>query len=921
MKHKLVCALAVAATALLGRADTETVVNSTEGGYYEWNVDKTFPNVNLAYVKGARAVFLSSFGSNPTRTFELDTIRDVTDTEPGFYYWTNDGATLTAQLQQKCDGYMRGFIFQAVQDGADVKVRVIARYYPAYDAYGVDFRTKGQTSDPWYTSYIPDQNTDSENNDTHSAAMALQDFQLIVSDEPQMEVDDQWDGAESGVAAGDILTFNGMENGVGTWSSTAENWLTADGAATRWVKGCIARFASSGTVAVSNFKNPAGIIVAEQADAVTFTGSDLRLTENAVIRYDINSTVRFENAVSGGVLAQTVRDAEDQVASLEETVYLSLEEARKILPEGLSLDNLGMLSFMVDSCWGSSRTRVMTNEAKEGSEGVYKWEYDEISKVATCQVRVQDSSGVCSCVKVQFEERDDGIYAQGLYAKAVVGWGGAYTDLTWYDQNYSNVFEVDYDMGPYRSDAKLIDKDDAIKNYHVRIYGFKAVTPDVLPTNMVTEIAADLSVSDSIVISNGVMKTVGEGTFAGGGDFAQPISIGPDATLGFGSTTLQKFSSAVTGLTASKGLVEFLEGCQIQLVGRSNIKVPLTIAGVVSFGTDNYNGYERFYGCPRAEVLAGGVLNVSAVYYNYGHSGAKVVCQPGGVVNYLTAAALGSYDDSLEVNGGEAHFAADYTTSLGSDTVGKKVTLNDGARFTGEMMTWAWNSAANALTVGGSEPSSVELAKIRFGQNGVTASASAKNMVEKIAVADVTGDEAVDFTVSSTFYLNSGTDWSDAAYCGIEKSGAGTMLLTAADSTLAGTLWAKEGTVAFGSAAGLTGMALCLQGGSVDFGTSVGTAWTTLALEATSSLAAERNARVTFDDSSAVEWADGAELLITGRWGAKAIRVGTSADALTATQLAAIKGVSSDGRTRPVTISTDGYLICPWGTGLTMVVR
>ena len=60
-----------------------------------------------------------------------------------------------------------------------------------------------------------------------------------------------------------------------------------------------------------------------------------------------------------------------------------------------------------------------------------------------------------------------------------------------------------------------------------------------------------------------------------------------------------------------------------------------------------------------------------------------------------------------------------------------------------------------------------------------------------------------------------------------------------------------------------------------------------------------------FDDSSELEWAEGATLNITGELGSRTIRVGTDDGGLSAAQLNAI---AYNGQKHCVTINANGYL-------------
>ncbi len=935
MLQKIACALVVLSAVLGARAETLTYVSPTVPGFFGFGEEnaKTYKGVNLAYVKSAVAKFITSFGGHDTKTFNLDAVRAATDDQPGFYYWENDGQTLTFQLQQKCDNYLRGILIQAVQSGEDVLVSVIGRYYPD-NVYGTDFRAKGQTTDAWYDCYVPDAKTATEDlpNNTQAAPMALEDLQLVVSDEFQIEVDEQWDGGDSGIVAGDELIWNGGASG--TWTGDSANWLTSDGAETRWVKGCIAKFSEDAIVAVDGFKNVAGIVFG--GETLVFKGEGtLVFNDDAGLEYESYACVRFENPVETGIFSQRISPS-----LVTPSVYLVVDEARKIFPAGTRLHDLGVLSFTVDVGWGGVSTRMLTNVAPAyGEEGVYEWEYDAVNKKATCQIRLKVNGGfgvIVHCTKVLFTETDDGIYAQALYAKTLNGDSSIQKDTWIYYGRFSQTMDVDFDLEEIDKNwnkdptkLKLKDGDETVESYDARIYGFVSSVAEASAPKAITEIAGAFSSSATgeLAVSNGVFRVVENSVVNEGAIFETPIFLGDKAVLEFSMMPQVTFNSQVEQIPGtSAGSVVFEKGSNLVLGGRKCIKPPVHIYGTATLPSSPLaNGYERFSGCLGVHIHEGGVLNVHDSHYGYGHTGAKIIAHPGGEVKYLSKQALGQSDESLTVAGGKAYFAVDYESDLGANTAVRKLEFTDGALVYGEMMTWAWNATANALTVGGSAPSSVELKKIRFGQQGQTASSSSQNMIEKISVADVTGDAEADFVVSSTFYLNPGTNWDEDEYCGIEKTGAGTMLLTGTNSLLAGSFKVKEGTVAFGTHASgepatLDGMALWMQGGTVDFGASEGSDFTELKLDEDSNFVAKKGSRVTFTDSSAIQWAEGKSLLISGDWTKRSFKIGENDRSLTSAQLAQIRCVRANGSKSAVRMSSDGYLMPPW-EGYSIILR
>ncbi len=884
-------------------AQTERYVLSEEGGYYELNVAKTFKNVDLDYVKGVFVTFMYSMGGYNTSTKVLTEVKKSADGS-GIYFYENDGTTLTFQPQQDSGyaGYMFGFLINAVQDGADVKVTLAGHYSPGASTFGTDFRKLTGNSGDFNTAAIPDS-------DTSGHDMALPDLQLIVSSELQVIPDTT-----------QVLTYNGIENGVGVWSVDAVNWLKENGEATAWIEGSDVRFVTDGTITIQGAKNVRHINM--NCESLVLTGDALTFAEETVLTYETAGNLRFENTVNAEILTQTTT-----LDSVVEKVYLKAGEEQKILPAGSSLENLGVFSFTVESNWWGLKKRQFSNACVVlPEEGIYDWQYDAANKTATFKIVVlldgYYNQGAATVLKVRLTEQDDGIYSEVLYVKSKTGWT---TDGVIY-----HAMDIDYDALEADDSANLIGPADELNNSKVRVYDFaSSVSGSSRKYVASTEIAGDLVINEkgSLTIS-GYFALVDDGTLNGGEIYGRPLALATDSLFRFASTTPQKFNPNTTKYENATGAYfEIAAGSDVTIpsVGEScTIKQPLRLYGTLTLGKDLYH-YFLSQESDYLTIYDGGILNANYGYAQYGHRDFKVTCHAGGRINYLTVRASGASDQYLTLKGGELYLAADYAEKLNEDTTNRKITLSDGAKIFGEMMTWAWQNTANEIFVQGTSPSFVTAEKLRFGQKGQTASESTKNMVEKISVTDVTGDEEADFIVSSTFYLNPETNWDADEYCGIEKTGAGTMLLTGTNSVLAGSLKVKEGTVAFGTHASgepatLDGMALWMQGGTVDFGASKGSDFTELKLDADSAFVAQKGARVTFADSSAVAWTEGAQLLISGDWTRRTFRVGTSDQSLTPEQLAQIRCVQPNGKTSAVRLSGDGYLLPPW-EGFSIILR
>ena len=136
---------------------------------------------------------------------------------------------------------------------------------------------------------------------------------------------------------------------------------------------------------------------------------------------------------------------------------------------------------------------------------------------------------------------------------------------------------------------------------------------------------------------------------------------------------------------------------------------------------------------------------------------------------------------------------------------------------------------------------------------------------------------------------------------GVWKQGAGTLELTADSTSCAtGVFKIEAGTVRFPEAA------------AGDFGA--------LVVLGDSEIEVARGARITFDASSDMAWTADKTLVFSGTMGKKSVRVGTSAAALTADQLAVVKFKTASGKLRAMTVDDEGYLVPP-AAGMSVYLR
>ncbi|MGN0845390.1 MAG: InlB B-repeat-containing protein [Kiritimatiellia bacterium] len=427
----------------------------------------------------------------------------------------------------------------------------------------------------------------------------------------------------------------------------------------------------------------------------------------------------------------------------------------------------------------------------------------------------------------------------------------------------------------------------------------------------VTEFAGNYAVAGAITVNAGTIAVVGEGTLFGGSlvasgsSCANPIIIGDEGTFLFDSAAAQTIATLLNATNEGSGYStikkcvtkgRFVVGPNARQVvfkcgseGLHRFYNGVDIYGTVTLADGTYHLFnENTFGMT---IQDGGVLNVGSGYDYYGHRDQIVTCLAGGTINYTKVQSMGTADNKATFDGGTGNFTADYSSS-NSDIAMASIFLKNGGSLTGTMMTWGWSRNTCTLTVDGTTPSAISLEKIRFGQAGVTA-ASNKKMQEILVVQDATGNADADLVVSSTLYKHATAVCGEGAepYFGIVKQGTGTVSFSGESPEYGASLTIEAGTVAFAPTA--------------VFGAS------TLIVNGDATIDVAMGAKLTFADSSAMAWTEGAKLSFTGDFGTRSVRIGTSADSLTGDQLASLQYVSSEGKTRPLGIDEEGYLLPP----------
>ena len=267
---------------------------------------------------------------------------------------------------------------------------------------------------------------------------------------------------------------------------------------------------------------------------------------------------------------------------------------------------------------------------------------------------------------------------------------------------------------------------------------------------------------------------------------------------------------------------------------------------------------------------------------------------------------------TVNVSGGSEVFMAGGNGDNGQDYgYLTRLTLTDGATVNGDEFRSGYEGdmAVSGITVAGTAAAVVNLPFSILRGNYSSALVGYDNLW-KLNVADVA--EGTDLYLNGAIanYVGSG-----GAFAGrpIEKTGAGTVRLGAANS-YAGSVSIVEGAILLGTNGAFNaGINLTLAGGTFDAGASTNVAGT-LSVISNSTIAVAEGSELSFGDSSAQDWGS-RRLTITGPSAARTLRFGTDGNGLTPQQVNRIRW---DGRR--VILDSDGYL-APHVYGMTYSVR
>jgi uncharacterized repeat protein (TIGR02543 family) len=683
------------------------------------------------------------------------------------------------------------------------------------------------------------------------------------------------------VAAGNLpvgaLIWGGDDGD--TWDEASFNWYTTESLTTVWRAGAIAVFPTSGAVRVSGPKNAGGFIVALNSD-VALSGDSVSLAAGAEAIFNSNGSLVHSNDVAcADGFVQRVRDAHD--IFVPGTTYAAEIDGNLTAESQLLFSNLSLADVeyiegkMTGNFGGATKTLTLSTASAATSDGG-AFHFANDGSVLTVQFQIKSYSSCRNCIKVRLEQVGNDIYGQIAYQKSA----------------YTNGNNPPPAIGDNWDDYTVNGYSQSICDLKVGI--LDKTIYDVLPTDFRVEVAGDFAFTGTLNVSNGVFAVTDDGTLSGGNSTGGIVTWN-DGTILFGSSATQTLVTDIQN--KGTGEVRLLRGSTLSLKDSGKtLAWRFLVAGDASV-----TGYRTLP--PDSDfttVLPGGSLALDkfSSYWGPAGGGAPLVVHTNGLLRLINENSIG-VSKPIYLEGGTLSNEVDKANVL------YKLYMNDGAKVSGTGFQVGFKSYYNNwsfIDVGGSLPSLIDADSLMVGYQ--YPAENNKPIGVKFIVADVTGDAQTDLLVTSPITERQGVTLFNEGFrenLGVWKQGAGTLEL-AADSTscATGVFKIEAGTVRFpGTASG-------------DFGA--------LVVLGDSEIEVARGARITFDASSDFVWTADKTLVFSGTMGRKSVRIGTSAAALTAEQLAAVKFRSASGRLRPMTIDGDGYLMAP-SKGVVISVR
>ena len=663
----------------------------------------------------------------------------------------------------------------------------------------------------------------------------------------------------------------------GTWNDTTANWYNMNKVTRPWSAGAVAVFPCAASVTVSDPKQVGGVLFATDG-AVVLSGDALTLPDGSSVTLNGKFAVLSNDVSSAGAVSFVCNDVDESLRSWNGA--LTFDDA--LLFPGASLADVSNLTLRMKGKFGGGRAVAnLTTDVDSNGNGIHFYSADGTQISGQAKVKTYGSyGGVWEVIKFVLTEEADGIHGHVEYVCGGTGNDG------W-------IADVDMDpvtARPNSGASALVtasEDDDAAWNaaptYAGALYAISYNDANITYVAPEVQLGGTMTCSAMTVGENLTMRLVGGGCLGANGTYSGDLTV--DGTLAFAGDNAQ----TIKGKRAGNGRYLVAEGGSVVFdCGSGGSWTDLAIAGNATV-----NGYWTLPGDKGAtRVLPGGIVDLQSFYTQYGPQGsAPLYVYTNGLVRLTKAYSIGRAKPFhaiggviAEVLGGTQDQLAQHVyLSNGADFIGTKVGIGDSS------------SDWSILSASGETPSFFSVTNLVVGLLG-TVNANNKALGVKIAVDDVTGDGQTDLTIRSILQERPNTT---ARYaegyrenCGLWKTGDGTVEFTATGScATSGVFKIEAGTVRFPDAA------------AGDFGA--------LVVLGDSEIEVASGARITFDASSDMAWTADKTLVFSGTMGKKSMRVGTSAAALTAEQLAAVKFKTASGKLRAMTVDDEGYLLPP----------
>lgn len=379
--------------------------------------------------------------------------------------------------------------------------------------------------------------------------------------------------------------------------------------------------------------------------------------------------------------------------------------------------------------------------------------------------------------------------------------------------------------------------------------------------------------------------------------------------LGFGAVALGSATGSTT-LTA---------GAALDLNGQQGINEVISLRGSGPSGEG-----AMVNSSPVEASIAGGRVSSISTTAGGTHSTVPTVNLTGGGGSGATAvASLGVRAASFTINGGTTVYstAPSVTISGGGGTGATATAVLTSGVVTGITVTAAGNGFTNAptITFSGGTVTTAGVNPTGVGNSSnflvigiqVTNPGSGYTSAPSVTFSSGTGTTATANLSSISLAADTtlGGSGDTVIQCGISgafalsKSGAGKVTLSGPCTHTGGTN-INAGTLAIGASNVLPTNAVTIGAATLDAGTFTDATGTLDVTTATSTIRLSTGSALSFADSSAIDWTGGT-LNLTGTFvSGSSLRFGTSANALTPTQLAKITAAGFTS----FTLNSNGYL-------------